>query len=78
MKFYEKEQEFVLSTGKKIYANAGILGLSAETKESSLFQGYDSIYDTSNEEECSFNLTQEERKEIAEYMIDLWKEWAHS
>lgn len=71
MKYDEEECEFVLNSGKRIYANMGILGLSALKEYSlTLFEGYDG-----NNGLCE-DYTPEERKEIAEYMISLWKEWA--
>lgn len=58
-------RDFELSTGKKFYANRGILGLS---EDGDITEGYDGGFD-----ERKFNKA--ERKEIAEYMINLWKKW---
>lgn len=71
MKYDVEQSEFILNSGKVLSANCGILGLSANAEDSeTLFEGYDG----SNGRREDF--TAEERKEIAEYMISLWKEWS--
>lgn len=68
----------VFSTGKRIYANRGIIGLSEEiiSDEYDLFaEGYDGmVYRnyTSVDGERVSTLTNEEKIELAEYMIGLW------
>ena len=68
--------KFILSTGKKIFANAGIIGLEKlEGNEWAITDGYDGNidYPTWNEEEEPRNLTKEERIEVTDYMITLWE-----
>lgn len=73
----KSKDHFVLSTGKTIYANNAILGISAYPEnKNALFYGYDGqVFDYSYEEDEEPPFTTEERKEISEYMINLWKEW---
>lgn len=56
------------STGKKVYANCGIIGVSSDSKKIYLSEGYDG--DFPDEE-----LSKEEREELADYMINLWTEF---
>lgn len=62
MKYLLEGDEYELSTGKQFYANKGIIGI-----ENSLIisHGYDGGI---NEDD----FTQQEKAEIADYMIDLW------
>jgi len=59
---------FVFSTGKKIDAPSGILGLSEDGVEVGVIDyGYDGEF-------CSVqSLTQTELKELVEYMVNLWQ-----
>jgi len=59
--------EFRLSTGRIFYANCHIIGLSPDGRHPR--EGYDGGIDTSD-------WTSVEKKELAEYMIALWKKWA--
>ncbi len=56
--------EFIFDTGKTIYANDCIIGINPN---GNLFQGYDGYI---NE-----NLTKQEKIELADYMINKWKEF---
>jgi len=58
---------FILSTGKKIYANRGILGISQKSAEEgwSITEGYDGGIATEE-------LTKQEAIEMATYAIILW------
>lgn len=59
-------------TGRKIYPNCFIIGISPDLE---IHQGYDGIIELANEEpEDKF--TPAERKELADYMISLWQEYA--
>jgi len=63
---------FRLASGRKLYANNSILGISVEEDfvhgdRLVLSEGYDGYFDG---EELKF--TSEEKAEIADYMIDLW------
>ena len=53
------------TTGNKIYANKGIIGLS---KTMGPTEGYDGDIDT-------LCLTKEEKFELANYMVNLWSEY---
>ena len=65
MKYEEAEDVLELSSGKRLFANRGILGISPAGEIS---EGYDGgVYD---------EFTPEERAELAEYMIGLWRQWA--
>ena len=55
----------IFSTGKKIYANNGIIGLSPNLKVS---EGYDGGIDNNE-------LTSEEKLELSEYMLAAWNEY---
>lgn len=71
------DDTYRISTGKEFYANRGILGLNIEEDKvfgSYLYDGYDGFNWTDGSKN-SLELTQEERKEIADYMINLWKQW---
>ncbi len=67
---------FILSTGKEINANHGLISLEElENNEWAIMEGYDGSidYPTWNEEDEPRNLTREERIEVADYMIALWE-----
>lgn len=64
IKFDESEDELVLRSGRRVYANCGILGLDPTGKA---FTGYDS--------HLGEDFSEAERNEIASYMIALWCEW---
>ena len=74
MKYDEKNNEYELSTGKRFYANDGILGLGVGGggEGGSMFNGYDGTceywYETV--------FTREERHEIATEMIHRWMKWS--
>ena len=77
MKFDEKNEEYELSTGKKFHANKGLISLSEEFV---LCEGYDgSIEDWRQYGENKFDyekFTILEKREIAYFMIKLYKKWA--
>jgi hypothetical protein len=66
--------DLVLSTGTRIYAYAGILGLCVSSSDpytaKTLHYGYDGVVESDEP------LTAPERAEIAEHMTRLWREWA--
>jgi len=68
---------FILSTGREISANRGIIGLSEPGKDGEweISEGYDgeifSTWDDWRNE--GDRLAPGEQREIAEYMINLWK-----
>ena len=62
-----KEDGFVFSTGKEIYANRGIIGLSEPGKYGwEVSEGYDGGIEIDD-------LTEGEKIELADYMISLWQ-----
>ncbi len=67
---------FDLSTGKFLYANQYIIGISPLL--SVLTEGCDGIFYDPREHEWNQDtkpLTKAECSEIAKYMISLWKQW---
>ena len=66
MKYLEGKEKYLFSTGRIASANCGIIGLSPNLEIS---DGYDGGFDGTR------NLTKEERVELANYMIEKWKEF---
>ena len=65
------DRGFILSTGKEFYANCNIIGINiTELGELYISEGYDGGIDDGE-------FTKEERREVADYMIDLWKRFKH-
>ena len=56
--------DLIFSTGKTLYANQGIIGISPDGVIS---EGYDDGIED--------NFTPKERRELADYMITLWTKW---
>lgn len=73
----ENHRGYTLATGKKIYSNQCIIGINPLCE--TIYEGYDGIIDRlewnpdTNQEE--HQLTDEERIEVAEYAIELWKQY---
>ena len=70
-----------LSSGREIYANNGILGMSAGMAAEGIkyTDGYDgSTYTrkSHDKDEYTDEWTPAERQELAEYVIGLWRAWA--
>jgi hypothetical protein len=62
---------YELSTGRRFYANCGIVGLSPDdSKKLEFHEGYDGG-------ESVDDWTPGERMELARFMIDLWREWGN-
>lgn len=57
----------VFSSGRRSYVNNGIIGISPEGK---IYVGYDGSFD--------FDLTPEERQELADYMIEQWTKFKNA
>ncbi len=68
MKWHRADDEYELSTGKRIYANRGILGLGVSAD--GLSEGYDGSVGT------KADFTDAERREMADEMIARWEAWA--
>lgn len=65
-----EHNKICFSTGKDIHANNGIIGI---TKDLSVWEGYDGvIYD---EDDYETELSRQEKVELADLMISLWKEF---
>lgn len=67
MKWDEKNQEYIFNSGRKVYANHGIIGLGLDDDVS---EGYDGSFGP------SYLFTAAERREIAAYMIERWRRWS--
>ena len=70
---YRNKDKLILSNGREIYANLGIVGLNDEL--ATIYEGYDGeiqwdIFKRNNENK--YDLKDNEIIEICEYMIDLW------
>jgi hypothetical protein len=71
--------EITLSTGRRLYANNQILGLSLLAGDDRLYEGYDgTAWDPRDTGEWSDTppLTETERREVADLMIQRWRTWA--
>lgn len=65
---------FKLSTGKEFYAYRHTLGLSVVDNE--LTFGFDGDGFNGSAELKEMNFTPAECREIADYMINVWNQWA--
>jgi hypothetical protein len=65
--------EYVLSTGTRVYANRGFLGLNPDLD---CAQGYDGSVEYGDLSDHDAQFTPEERREIAAHMVTQWQEWA--
>ena len=69
----------LLTTGRTLYANRGVLGLSTDRHDPSLYEGFDGFLDRPDHyegEEGNTRLTPLERREVADRMIARWHAWA--
>ena len=69
MTFDSEKDEFIFSSGQRMYANNGIVGISQGDDGIEITEGYDGGIDSD-----IFTLT--ERQELAAWAIALWTEWA--
>ena len=60
-------------SGRELYANAGIVGITP-TNPRGIFGGYDDCIESGRSEDEE-DLTQDERVEIADFMIALWTQF---
>lgn len=65
------DTHYELSTGRKLYAYDGVIGLSPGKQE--LFEGWDGWLG-----ETGGRLTDAEKREIAEFMIAEWRRWGEA
>lgn len=66
MTFDDETDEYVLASGRRVYAFSGSLGL--QDGSDIVLYGSDGGFDT-------FDWTQAEREEVADEMIRRWTEW---
>jgi hypothetical protein len=73
------KDSYKLSTGKLIHPNKGIIGLT-EYEGFKIYEGYDGTWLTENEvyDKIFVELTNNEQKEIALYMSNLWLTMANN
>lgn len=70
------EDNIILSTGKEFYANNGLIGIGRDEKgRIEISGGYDQMVDYGDRPSI---FSHQEKLEIFEYMIILWREWANS
>ena len=75
MIYESKDENYVLSTGRVIYANRGILGLAPKSRV--LYEGFDGAHPFEGDPGMTdAPLTAAERQEIADEMIARWRAWA--
>ena len=72
------EHDLLLSSGKRIYAHCGLLSVPAfgDIDRDRLHHGYDGAHYFDGVDANREPLTQEERVELANHMIQRWREWA--
>jgi len=71
MKLNDIKDTYILSTGKRVYANRGLLSISDDGE---VFEGYDG-HVTSSKDDNMFTRT--EREEIAVTVVARWLDWAN-
>jgi hypothetical protein len=80
---YPVDDHVLESSGRALYAHAGIIGID---DAGSVFQGFDGTIETYDYRESYINegpgsppdpppLTDAERRELAEEMVARWKKW---
>ncbi len=62
----------VFDSGKKMWANCGIIGISFNENGFNLTEGYDGGFCFG---EWENKLSSQEKNELADYMIELWKKF---
>ncbi len=67
MQYSEIDDTYRLGSGRRFYANGGIIGLGPN-EGANCCEGYDGGLHTED-------WTQDEREELANYMMNLWLEW---
>ena len=72
MAHYDQDTwELVLTTGTRLQANEGIIGINHKLN---VYEGFDGPICAGYLNEIK--LTKEERKELADYVIDKWRQFA--
>jgi len=62
----------IFSSGRKAYSNGGIIGLSPD---GDIYEGYDGYFHLKMNSEEDDSLTKDELIDLADYMIERWKEF---
>lgn len=75
MKWNDKKDEYTLKSGRKFYANSGMLSTTRDADPRWLNYGADGGICFSGFSFDESPLTVEERQEIADAMILRWKKW---
>lgn len=81
MEYNNKDNAYILSTGKIVYSNKGLISLAPlnERKYELLFEGYDGIIFlkkyNSIIDDYEPTFTKEELIEIGEYQLKLWQDF---
>lgn len=68
MKYISDDNEYELRSGRRFYANCGVIGLGPELRGFGFSEGYDGG-------DCADSWTDAERQELAEAMIERWRAW---
>ena len=73
---FKDRDHFVLSTGREVCVNGGVIGLSPTMalEGCRVAEGWDGGFDVTGELGDE-PWTVAERRELADYMIDLWQQW---
>ena len=71
MKYNHKKRGFILTSGKEVYANNGIIGINPDLL---VHEGYDGWVQVEPNPvmDCE-GLTKDEARELGEYMVSLWQ-----
>ena len=73
MRWIEEDDEYELASGRRIYANRGLLSIGrlglGESGKWYIAEGYDGVVDMPGETTA---LTAEDRQEMADHMIARW------
>lgn len=64
------KNDITLPSGVKLYANNGIMGIVRNKGDIELYGGYDGPLLRYEKE-----LSDEDRKALAEHVIEIWREW---
>lgn len=69
----------ILSSGRRLYANGGILGMSENgAGRLEVTEGYDGVLDMPDYNDYTTSLSLAEQLEVAEYAIGLWRQYAEN
>lgn len=82
-KFDDKRNEFILSTGRRVYANRGILGINVTPEgKFDIREGFDGNIWTDYQRDCRKDgenvLTDAELRELADTAIEMWTKFRAS